>query len=131
MARQIAPNEAVSVMTAQWERFVKAVNTEAEKALAESGERVKRSAVLLAPVQTGALRASARVETAKDDTGAEMAVSFGGGAVTYAVRVHEDLTQDHPTGQAGFLRIAADQSQAQVDQTITTSLKNAAKEDSF
>lgn len=131
MARQINPKEAVSVMTAQWETFVKTVNIAAEKALVESGERIKRSAVLLTPVQTGALRASARVTSAKDENGAEMAVSFGGGVVTYAIRVHEDLTRDHPTGQAGFLRIAADQSQAQTDQTIANGLKGAAKEDSF
>lgn len=131
MAGTIDPRVAVSVLTSQWEKFVNTVNTEAEKALAEGGERIKRAAVLLTPVKTGALRASARVDNAKDENGAEMAVSFGGGAVNYAVRVHEDLTMNHPTGQAGFLRIAAEQTQAQMDQAVASGLKKAARKDSF
>jgi hypothetical protein len=58
------------------------------------------------PVDTGALRASGRVEP-PIALGAVLAVTmgFGGPSAPYAVIVHEDLTKRHPVGQAKYLEI--------------------------
>jgi hypothetical protein len=59
----------------------------------------------LVPVDTGALKASAHVE-APVQVGRRIfvALGYGGPAVTYALRVHEDLRARHKEGQeAKFL----------------------------
>ena len=131
MARQIDPRTAVSALTGQWESFIKTVNATAEKTLRVSGERLKAKAMSLAPVKTGALRASAVLDTVVDADGAEMAVSFGGGSVDYAVRVHEDLQSSRESGVAGFLRIAGDELRGEIDRAMAEGMKNAVKESNF
>jgi len=131
MARQIDPRTAVSTITGQWESFIDTVNETAERTLRDSGERLKTRAMALVPVKTGALRASAVLDTARDADGAEMAVSFGGGSVDYAVRVHEDLQSNRETGISGFLRVAGEQVQGEIDGTIADGMKKAAKEGNF
>jgi hypothetical protein len=74
--------------------IVPALRAEAEAIMTVAKERT--------PVQTGALRASGRVEV--ED--ASVAMSFGGPAIGYAVFVHENLQAHHPVGQAKFLESA-------------------------
>lgn len=52
------------------------------------------------PVDTGALRASGRVEGPQQDV---VKVTFGGAATEYALRQHEELSYRHPVGEARFL----------------------------
>jgi hypothetical protein len=68
-----------------------------EEAEIEMGEMKERT-----PVRTGVLRASGRVEElGPGEIGVRWA--FGGAAITYAVRVHEDLFAFHRVGQAKYL----------------------------
>lgn len=74
-----------------------ALRAEAEIEMTEAKRRT--------PVKTGALRASGMV-TGPTVSGGEISVtmSFGGGAVDYAIEVHENLAMFHPRGgQAKFL----------------------------
>lgn len=89
-----------------------------QEKLVEQGTEIIREAKTLCPVETGALRASGRVELlAASNTSFGVNLSFGGEAgsgnvdgesnatdVDYAVIVHEDMTMRHPNGgQAKFL----------------------------
>jgi Bacteriophage HK97-gp10, putative tail-component len=73
-------------------------------ALFQEGEALIAEAKLITPVDTGALRASGHV-LAPEVRGKTVTVQcgFGGPAAGYAVYVHEDLTKNHPVGQAKFL----------------------------
>lgn len=71
----------------------RALRVEAE---VEMGEAKKRT-----PVRTGALRASGRVEDLPGELGVRWA--YGGPAIPYAIKVHEDLEAFHRVGQAKFL----------------------------
>lgn len=64
----------------------------------ESTESQRRT-----PVETGALRASHRVEVRRDGANIEGTISVGGPSAGYAVYVHENLEAFHPVGQAKFL----------------------------
>jgi len=58
------------------------------------------------PVDTGVLRASGFVEPpVETPNGGSVTLGFGGGAIDYAVIVHEDLTKQHPVGQAKYLEV--------------------------
>lgn len=68
------------------------------------GEQVLGDAQELAPVATGALKASGVTAPAgRVADGVEKAVGFG---VFYAVYVHEDLDAHHDQGEAKFLSLA-------------------------
>lgn len=73
-----------------------AMRAEAEIEMTEAKKRT--------PVDTGALRASGRVEGPRR-FGRDLTVylRFGGASVDYAWRVHEDLEMFHRVGQAKFL----------------------------
>jgi hypothetical protein len=62
-------------------------------------ELVKEEAVRRCPIDTGALRKSARVKI----RGNEGSINFG---MDYAVYVHERLDLRHPVGEAKFLENA-------------------------
>lgn len=74
-----------------------AMRAEAEALLADSQ--------LLVPVETGALKASGRVEDVRlAGDSSDFVVAYGGEGIDYAIRQHEDLTLHHPQGgSAKFL----------------------------
>lgn len=73
-----------------------AINIEAEIIMAEAKG--------LAPVDLGTLRASGFVKPPKfRRSKISISLGFGGPAAEYALFVHEDLTANHPVGQAKFL----------------------------
>jgi len=90
----------------------RAIRTEAELIMTKAKRRT--------PVDTGNLRASGHVQGPTfSREGATVVLGFGGVAgsgnhgnatndeeVGYAVYVHEDLTKNHPVGQAKFLESA-------------------------
>lgn len=55
------------------------------------------------PVDTGALRASGRVQGPTGFRTPKVTLSFGGPSAPYAVRQHEDLTYYHDVGEARYL----------------------------
>ena len=61
----------------------------------------------LVPVLTSELQKSGRVFTSKSGEGNKRAgVTYGNEKVNYAVFVHEDMSKNHPNGQAKFLEQA-------------------------
>jgi hypothetical protein len=73
-------------------------------ALTAEMEIEKTESMRRTPVDTGLLRASHYVaEPEHSLTGVSVQIGVGGGAVDYAVPVHEDLEAFHPVGQAKFL----------------------------
>lgn len=61
----------------------------------------------LVPVRTGALRDSAVVESGIRGGMPTANITYGGGSVDYALKVHEDLDMQHPNGgQAKYLEQA-------------------------
>jgi hypothetical protein len=68
------------------------------------------------PVDTGKLRASGRVsQPVREGRTITVTLSFGGGAITYAVIVHENLEANHDSppfggGQAKFLESTLNES---------------------
>jgi len=82
---------------------------EAAKRLRNEAQEVLAKSRDLVPVDTGALKKSGRVrpETGVYTNGKNMEVliTYGSTAVEYAIYVHEDLSKNHPHGQAKFLEI--------------------------
>lgn len=78
------------------DKAVRALEFEAEIEMTEAKRRT--------PVDTGALRGSGHVKPARR-VGRDIMVelAFGGPAVPYAAKVHEDLDAFHKVGQAKFL----------------------------
>lgn len=74
-------------------------------AIYREGEHEMTMAKILTPVDTGTLRASGRVEGPEyhglHSVGFRLA--YGGPAIEYALRVHEDVMMHHEVGQAKFL----------------------------
>jgi len=82
------------------QRFVSDAQKVAMHVPRSLAEDILDASQLLVPVETGALRASGRVEETED--GAE--VIYGNDMVNYALYVHEDLQARHPRGgQAKYL----------------------------
>lgn len=73
-------------------------------ALAAEAEIEMTEAKRRTPVDTGALRATGHVQEPRVSMGVvSVTMGFGGPAVDYALRVHEDMEMYHDTGQAKFL----------------------------
>lgn len=88
----------------------------------KAGELVKDEAVERAPIETGALRNSARVTRAYKT----VAVSFGTGpSAPYAVKQHEEVGYHHKEGQAKFLESAMIDKQADVLNVIADEVRGA------
>ena len=71
-----------------------------ERGLLKAGLKLQREAQKLVPIDTGALKASARTELDKTSAKMNVTVMF---TQYYAIWVHEDLTSYHPVGQAKYL----------------------------
>lgn len=93
-----------SVQRSFSEQVTQALHVEAQIEMTEAKRRT--------PVDTGALRASGRVETPKRN-GRKMSVSmsFGGAAGAYAVIVHENPDAFHPIGQWKYLQSVLEESE--------------------
>lgn len=90
--------------------------------LRKAGELVKDEAVQRAPVETGALRAGARVSSANQT----VAVSFGTGpSAPYAVKQHEEIGYHHAEGQAKYLETALIDKQSDVLDIIAGEIRGA------
>lgn len=76
-----------------------------KQALTEEAQLAFRESQRLVPVDTGTLRASGQVMTAKEvGNGVEIIMGYGGAASAYAMRQHEDLSYKHREGkQAKYL----------------------------
>jgi hypothetical protein len=85
--------------------LIKRVDVALVGALGREAERLMTMAKMITPVDTGALRSSGRVEGPINVTshGATFVLAYGGVALDYALRVHEDLGMHHDVGQAKFL----------------------------
>jgi hypothetical protein len=82
----------------------------AGRAIYEEATDIINEAVGLTPVDTGALRASAHVNSPSYSTGGvEVILGFGGASAPYALYVHENLEAHHPVGQAKFLETPVEQ----------------------
>lgn len=77
------------------------------EAITEEARETLDNAKARTPFVTGNLRDSGRIEVGIDPAGITVEVKFGGAEAPYAVFVHEDLSAEHPIGQAKFLETAA------------------------
>lgn len=77
------------------ERVGRALYREANTEMTEAKRRT--------PVDTGALRASGKVENPEYGETISVRLSFGGVSSQYAIFVHENLEALHKIGQAKFL----------------------------
>jgi hypothetical protein len=68
------------------------------------GNEIKGLSQQRCPVDSGTLRDSCVVKS--DLTLMQVTVGYGGAASSYAARQHEDLSLNHPVGQAKFLETA-------------------------
>ena len=77
----------------------KALRNEAQEAMAVSQDEV--------PVDTGALKASARIRPESGVyngiQGVYVELTYGGTGTEYAIEVHENLQNHHPHGKAKYL----------------------------
>lgn len=92
-------------------------------ALAAIGERIRARSAALAPVRSGALRASARVHA----SATEVRVSYG---APYAMVQHEDASLRHPNGGGSkFLSRAIEDPAtiAEAEQILASALRGALK----
>ena len=89
-----------------------------KKAAKKAAQIVLADAVSLAPIDTGALRASGRITEVAGGETPLFDIQFGGDKAPYAVFVHEDLTVQHKTGQAKFLETALQMNAKRVKKII-------------
>jgi hypothetical protein len=84
--------------------IAKALPEQAAAAIYQEALTIQRDAMRRTPVDTGALRASFET-TRPERKGRDWTVTIrcGGPAASYALVVHEDLSADHPVGEAKFL----------------------------
>jgi hypothetical protein len=106
------------------EGLARGINGAAGQALREEAEIEMTEAKMRTPVDTGALRASGRVEGPRVSSD-EVAVSlqFGDAAATYALYVHENLEAHHPVGEAKFLEKTLIESQPHMADRIARRLR--------
>lgn len=93
--------DGIDAVVARMERMPENVRLSALRAAYYQSQRTLTKAKGYTPVDTGKLRSSGRVEI-----GEYIEIIFGGGGVDYAVKVHEDMSVRHKTGQAKFLERA-------------------------
>jgi hypothetical protein len=86
------------------DQIIRTQPTKIAAALHEEAEELMTEAKRRTPVDTSALRSSGHVQIPQvDQDSVSVTLAFGGPAAPYAVYVHEDLTANHPVGQAKFL----------------------------
>lgn len=100
------------------------VRAAAEIAIDEKADQIHGQAVQLAPIETGRLRESARVDTTRNDEHYyEDTVSFN---TPYAARQHEELTWEHPRGgQAKYLEAPLKSNMPTIEEHIAKRVKEA------
>lgn len=91
------------------------------KALDRAGEHILGQAQKLAPVDTGALKASATSEPAKVQGGGFVKVI--GFNTDYAAAVHERMDLHHPQGQSKFLETAIRVNQQRLQSYVVEAMK--------
>jgi hypothetical protein len=84
---------------------VEAIKEAQKKKIVAMAQEIKTLSQERCPVDSGTLRDSCQVDI--EDT--KVTVSYGGSASTYAIRQHEDMSINHPEGQAKFLESAFDE----------------------
>jgi hypothetical protein len=120
----------LSKMKAGIERAIDGIDEVAQRVFEENAQVIFEASQDLVPVRTGALKASGEVVTA-DPNGKYpiyVAISYGGGSVDYAWKVHEDLQANHPHGgQAKFVEIPIEEQlpelKSQLDAAVREFLK--------
>lgn len=106
-------------------KLVTKASTTAGRALREEAEIEMTEAKQRTPVDTGALRASGRVE-GPEIRGEEVSVTFqfGDAAAPYALYVHENMDAFHKVGQAKFLESTLIESQPYLAARIAKRIKD-------
>lgn len=95
-------------------------------ALRAEAERIMAASKRLVPVDTGALRASGRVEgPVWGGETVSVGLLYGGPAAPYAVYVHENLAARHPTGQAKYLEQPVNEATAGLGDRLAERLRRA------
>lgn len=94
--------DGVSKVSSSLAKFAADADRKKKKGLYRQGQKTLTKAVTYTPLETGALRASGKLEFEGD----VLVISFGGPAAPYAIYVHEILSNVHPYGQAKFLERA-------------------------
>lgn len=78
-----------------------------QDALNEVAQQILERSQDLVPVRTGALRDSGYITSGDQGGYPSVTITYGGGDVDYAYKVHEDLEMRHPNGgQAKYLEQA-------------------------
>lgn len=95
----------IAKVRARLERLAARMPTEAARALYAEAEVEMTEAKKRTPVDTGALRSSGHVDPPQTTFSGDVSVTlgFGGPAVNYALKVHEDLEAYHRVGQSKYL----------------------------
>lgn len=96
-----------------------------KQALNEEGQIAFRDSQRLVPVDTGTLRRSGVLESAKEKgTSIEVVMGYGGAASAYALKQHENLSYRHKEGkQAKYLEQPVMQRQVKLSQNIQRRMK--------
>jgi hypothetical protein len=102
--------------------------TAAARALYQEANIIFLESQAQVPIDTGALRASGFVTkpTIKGTT-AEVQISYGGAAASYAVIVHEDLEANHPVGKAKYLEDPTSQATPNIPKNVANSVERMLK----
>jgi len=88
--------ELKAILASAGEKAVPAL----KQALTEEAQLAFRESQRVVPVDTGTLRRSGQIESAREvPTGVEIVLGYGGAAKAYALRQHEDLSYSHKEGQ--------------------------------
>lgn len=130
----VAP--AVNAMMFNFTKIMGGIKSEARAVAKEAGREVIIQTTPLTPMDTGALRASAKVTVDEKGNDIRATVSYGGetpiidvnspdGFVRYAVEVHEDMERDYFVGGPKFLAIGAQIAMPRVQEIITERLKKS------
>lgn len=98
--------------------------------LADAGERFMEHVITEAQIECpvapdgGTLRASAHVQPAEiSGTKVSVRAGFGGPAIPYALRQHEELTYRHTVGKAKYLEDPTRRLGAKADQEIAADIR--------
>lgn len=97
---------------------------ELARALHREAERIMRTSKQEVPVDTGALRDSGYVEPATiTAAGVEVILGYGGAAIPYALRQHEELSYAHTVGKAKYLEDPWKAAQTDMDERLALELR--------
>lgn len=111
-------------MALKWrgDQVAKQIEQACETAARRSAEHLKERAVQRTPVETGALRNSAKVTTDKNVA----AVAYGfGETADYAVKQHEEVGYAHTDGEAKFLENAMRAERGNIQNIIAEEVRKA------